>query len=187
MSWLITPDRSKCLAFIPRCGSTAFGRAMLVRYYPELVERLTKCHKPPGGKAAPPQLVCPSVGAPPEDAERFALIRDPIERFRSGLNRISRKRNIPADEAIAALRGNRGRYDVHVRSQYLFIAGVERVKLYRFPEGIAACAAAMGLPVPPQENESPAGAKPSLTAAQESALRDIYQDDFALFAAASSS
>lgn len=187
MSWLITPDKSKCLAFIPRCGSTAFGRAMLARYYPELVDRLTKCYKPPGGKSAPPQLVCPSVQTPPEGAECFALVRDPVERFRSGLNRVVRGRNISVDVAIQWLRENPKASNIHVRPQHSFLSGVEGVKMYRFPDGISACAIAMGLPAPPQENESPAGSKPVLTSAQESALREIFQKDLELFAAAASS
>jgi hypothetical protein len=58
----------------------------------------------------------------------------------------------------------------------------EGVEYFRFPSQINDCAEWLGLktPVPALNAESEAG-KPTLTAAQEAAVRELYADDIALW------
>lgn len=184
MGWLITADESKCLAFIPRNGSTAFGRAFLSTFYPDRLARLTQCKMPPGRTEAPPQLICPTVIRPPAGCQAFALIRDPVERFLSGVHRVRRLNPISVDDALAMLEADPRRADLHIRPQSLFVAGVAGVALYRFPDGAAACAARLGFDAPRKENESQPGAKPTISDSQRARLQAIYADDAALFAEA---
>lgn len=182
MRWITNNDGSRCLAFIPRCGSTAFGRVFINTFYPEKNQILLATKTPDGRTFDAPQLVCKSLMTPPEGAVKCALIRDPIERFRSGFTRANYE---TVDEAIQALSGPPSRVNIHIKPQASFLDGHEGVLTFKFPAGVAACAAALGVPTPDREKITDPREKPTLTAEQESALRLLYADDIALFDAAS--
>ena len=76
------PD-NKFMAFIPKTGSTAWGQAILDKYYPELKQKQARASTP-SGETASPQFLIPHVRKIPEGATVYGIFRDPIERFKSG-------------------------------------------------------------------------------------------------------
>ena len=186
MQWFINPY-GVCLAFIPRSGSTTFSRAILNQYYPELLPRLTDCHFPPGRTEVAPQFICPSVYLPGPNDTRIALIRDPIERFKSGFPRAAKGRSV--QEVIDSLLNKTEKVvNVHIAKQSDRIKYVENIILYKFPIAIEAVANELGLiEIPPQENESPDGEKPDLSQAQIAQLQQYYSEDIELYNKAFSS
>ncbi len=186
MQWFINPY-GVCLAFIPRSGSTTFARAILNQYYPELLPRLTNCHFPSGITEAAPQFICPSINTPGPNDTRIALIRDPIERFKSGFSRVSKGRSI--QEVIDSLINKTEKVvNIHIAKQSNRIKYVDNIILYKFPIAIEAVANELGLiEIPPQENESSDGEKPDLSETQIAQLQQYYNEDIELYNKAFSS
>lgn len=180
MQWFINPY-GICLAFIPRSGTTAFSRALLNQYYPELLPRLTDCDFPPGRTEVAPQFICPSINFPGPNDTSVALIRDPIERFKSGFFRASKGRSV--QEVIDSLINKTEKVvNVHIAKQFDRIKYVENIILYKFPIAIEAVANELGLiEIPPQENESPENEKPELSPEQILQLQQYYAEDIVLF------
>jgi hypothetical protein len=181
MQWFINPY-GVSLAFIPRSGSTAFARALLNQYYPELLPLLINCSFPPGRTEVAPQFICPSVGTPGTNDIAIALIRDPIERFKSGFSRAANGRSV--QQVIDDLINKTEKVvNIHIAKQNDRIKYVNNnILLYKFPYAIEAVANELGLiQVPPQENESPDGDKPELTQDQINQLLVYYSEDMTLF------
>lgn len=180
MQWFVNPY-GVYLAFIPRSGSTAFARAILNQYYPELLPRLTNCDFPPGRTEVAPQFICPSVNFPEPNGTIIALIRDPIERFKSGFSRASKGRSI--QEVIDSLiNKTENVVNIHIAKQSDRIKFVENIILYKFPIAIEAVANELGLiEIPPQENESLDGEKPELSPEQIIQLQNYYSEDIELY------
>jgi hypothetical protein len=178
MNYFKTPS-NKYLAFIPRSGSTSFARAIINQFYPELLPRLEKKH--PNKTDPKPQFICPSSSFP--DGDTYALIRDPVERFRSGFSRANFGRTV--DEVIEDLFRGECIMNVHIEPQSDRIKYQNDIKCFKFPEGINALSEALGMTPPEQENESEDGEKPNLTQKQIDNLRKYYFKDVELYENAS--
>lgn len=180
MQWFINPY-GVSLVFIPRSGSTAFARALLNQYYPELLPLLINCNFPPGRTEVAPQFICPSVGTPGTNDIAIALIRDPIERFKSGFSRAANGRSV--QQVIDDLINKTEKVvNIHIAKQNDRIKNVTNLILYKFPIAIEAVANELGLiEIPPQENESVDGDKPELTQTQIEQLQSYYAEDIELY------
>lgn len=192
MLWLTNNEETKCLAFMPRCASTAFGKAFIDAFYPERLDRIKKIKTKNGKPFQGYQLICKLTPFPKDGAIKCAMIRDPIERFMSGFARVKKLRDMGVDHAIRLLADRPARANQHIASQALMLRGPalsvpSDIELFRFPDGINACAARLGITMPARINESPEGAKPVLTAAQVDRLREVFAEDMDLFAQARSS
>lgn len=118
-----------------------------------------------------------TIGSPlqaDEPAEGLCcLVRDPVERFRSACAR----QGVSVEEGL-----ERSSWDVHFWPLDYMGLLEEGVEHFAFPSQIDDCAEWLGLetPVPALNAESEAG-KPTLTTAQEAAVRELYADDIALW------
>lgn len=183
MKWFINPYNA-CLAFIPRCGSTAFSRSIITQYYPELLSRLTDASFPVGVSEVKPQFICPFINYVSTEYRPIALIRDPIDRFKSGFNKASNGKSV--DQLIEELTNKQNKsVNVHIRKQSDRISNIQNIILYKFPVGIEAAANELGLiQIPSQENESQINIKPELTSSQIDQLKEYYSEDLDLYSRA---
>jgi hypothetical protein len=172
---------NKFMAFVPRTGSTAWGQAILDQFYPD--EKLKQQRAVgPNNDLAGPQYFIPNESEPPIDAEILGVIRNPIERFRSGFIRAANGRNI--DQFISDLLSGKDKsVNVHIRpvvqqfDDYLSI-----IKWHKYETDLPALAAAIGLSgVPSLSNESNQEDKPDLSSDQIEKLQQYYADDIALY------
>lgn len=169
------------MAFIPRTGSTAWGQAILDSFYPE--DKLQQQRAiGPNNDLVSPQYFIPHEFNPPINAEILGVIRDPIERFRSGFTRAAKNRTI--SQFIAdLLAGNDVPVNVHIRpitqqfSEYISI-----IKWYKYETDLATLAADIGLfSIPDVSNESNKEDKPNLNNIQIKKLQQYYAEDIALY------
>lgn len=171
----------KYMAFIPRTGSTAWGQAILDQFYPAESLRQKRAVGPKNDLAGP-QYFIPHEYEPPMDSEILGVIRDPIERFRSGFTRAAQGRTI--SQFIAdLLAGNENPVNIHIQSiaqqceEYVSV-----IKWYKHETDLAALAADIGLSgVPNISNESNESDKPNLNNIQIKNLQQYYADDIALY------
>ncbi|NBX73030.1 MAG: hypothetical protein EBQ89_01895 [Alphaproteobacteria bacterium] len=166
----------KYLAMVARSGSHSLFQRALERLVPDWAE-LPKL-APSGARYHPIHLLGPyTLFIDPTDISPVlplaVMVRDPLERFRSAL---ARTRN-SVEEALAL------RYsDAHFQSLSDMGLIATDVTYFRFPDQIEECAAWLGLETPvPQENAEPDENKPTLTPAEELAVRTAYGDDIALW------
>jgi hypothetical protein len=98
--------------------------------------------------------------------ENVALVvRNPVERFRSMIAH----RQLNVDEQLDS-------------PMYGPLPQGNFVRCFRFEDQLDAAAEWLGLPTPlPQEDATQEAGKPTLTAEQESRVREIYADDIALW------
>lgn len=162
----ITLPNERRFALVPRSGSYAI-----------IWQAIPADARTPGGDWHPINATTDTIGSPlaeDEPAEGLCcLVRDPVERFRSACARqgVSVEQGLELSET-----------DVHFWPLNYMGLLEEGVTHFKFPSQINGCAEWLGLetPVPALNAESDAG-KPTLTAAQEAAVRELYADDIALW------
>jgi hypothetical protein len=162
----ITLPNARRFALVPRSGS-----------YSIIWQAIPETARTPGEKWHPINATSDTIGSPlavDEPAEGLCcLVRDPVARFRSACAR----QGVSVEDGLAALNS-----DVHfwpLESMGLLAAGVTH---FSFPTQINDCADWLGLETPvPQLNEEPEESKPTLTPAQEAAVRAAYSADVALW------
>jgi hypothetical protein len=184
--WKLPNDKK--MAFIPRTGSTAWARAILNKFYSELKDKEDKINLLQGKKLIP-QFIIPSEQLPsiinPQIAEIskdqiVAIIRDPIERFRSAFSRLNCE---TVDEAIAKIKAAKSFKIVnpHIRSvNDTFGETTKLIKWYAYEKDLAALAIDIGLGEVPAKINVSTEEKPSLSRNQVKALREIYAADIKL-------
>ena len=176
--WKLPND--KYLAFIPRHGSTAWGQAILDEFYP--AESKKQSHAAtPDGKRAGPQYFIPSDRRP-KSGQLLGVMRDPIERFRSGFSRAANGRTV--DQLIDDLLANKDNpINIHIEPvSSLFEGYVNKMKWYHYETGLENLATDIGLSEMPEiQNRSNPNEKPNLTDAQIVKLQTYYADDMALY------
>ena len=168
---------NKFLAFIPRTGSTAWGQAILDKFYPKDKIRQQKTDTPDNTLAIP-QFFIPSERDPKGTV--FGVIRNPIERFRSGFSRAAHGKTV--DEIIAVMQTSKV-INIHIRpitSQFESFKG--EIKWYKHESGLIDLAKDIGLDsVPDIQNESDENDKPTLTEEQIQKLNVVYAKDIELY------
>ena len=168
---------NKFLAFIPRTGSTAWGQAILDKFYPEERIRQQRADTP-NDDLAIPQYFIPNERNPIGTV--MGVIRNPIERFKSGFSRAAHGKTV--DEFIADMQTSKN-LNIHIRpvtTQFELFKG--EIKWYKYESGLADLAKDIGLDsVPEIQNESDENDKPLLTEEQIQKLNVIYAKDIALY------
>jgi hypothetical protein len=174
----------KKMAFIPRTGSTAWGQAILEKYYPNLKDVQTKAHMPKGMKPSAfiPQFLIPNDQKPLSVSinELVAVTRDPIERFRSAFSRLNSE---TVDEAIEKIKAakNIKEINIHVRPVAENFAPVAKaIKWYAYEQDLEKLAIEIGFEDIPARLNVSTEEKPSLSRNQLQALREIYAADIKL-------
>jgi hypothetical protein len=118
-----------------------------------------------------------TIGSPlqvDEPAEGLCcLVRDPVERFRSACAR----QGVTVEQGLEM-----SETDVHFWPLNYMGLLEEGVEHFKFPSQLNDCAEWLGLETPvPALNAESEGGKPTLTEAQEAAVRELYADDIALW------
>lgn len=173
------------LAFNAKCCTSSLVREIIRTYHPESEAIITAAHYPEGMSVETAQhhRWCPARINP--DRPVIVVVRDPVERFRSAMAQVGLA---DADAILQELVDEAG--NVVGRNQMPISGNIHFFKQDRFEGDITyypvtqvdEAAAALGLATPlPVINE--AGEKPTLTAAQEQAVRDWYAEDQALWEA----
>lgn len=173
----------KLLAFNAKCCTSALVREIIRTYHPEAEEIISNASYPDGVTVDTAQhhRWCPSRINP--DRPVVVVIRDPVDRFRSAMAQVGLTDADAVLQEFADEAGNvTGRYgrkisaNIHFLKQTRFDGDVTYYPMTRVDDA----AAALGLTTPlPVINERPD--KPTLTAAQEQAVRDWYAEDVALW------
>ena len=184
--WKLPNDKK--MAFIPRTGSTAWARAILDKFYPELKYKEDKINLPQGKKLIP-QFIMPSEQLPSNINPQIAgiskdqivgITRDPIERFRSAFSKL---KSGTIDEAISKVKAakNFKMVNVHIRSIIdTFGETTKFIKWYAYEKDLESLAIDIGLGEVPAKINVSTDRKPDLTPSQVKALREIYADDIKL-------
>jgi hypothetical protein len=162
MRFLVVPNSTKALLFTPRTGSTSVARAVLTKARPDLADFTN------------PQALL--FGSPGPQAELGAVIRDPVERFRSAC-------------ALSGLTPSQALADTGARAP-LFrpiskdLKTLKNVRLFSFETGLDSLAKWLGVDGIGRENESGEGDKPVLSEAELAAVLSRYAEDIEIHAAA---
>ena len=173
----------KLLAFNAKCCTTAMVREIIRTYHPEAEDIISSASYPAGVTVDTAQhhRWCPARINP--DRPVRVVIRDPVERFRSAMAQVGLtdadailQEFVTEDGEVVGRNGIKISANIHFLKQTRFEGDVTYYRM----DNIDAAAAALGLQTPlPHANE--ATEKPTLTAAQEQAVRDWYADDQALW------
>jgi hypothetical protein len=180
----------KLFALNPKVATSAFARAIIARWHPEIEKIITTAAYPDGQSADTGQwqLLVPYRTRP--EAEVVCMIREPVDRFRAAMAQV----NISdVDATISELvseagshpeyRPVRGRRllseDVHFRPQSVYAGNP--IRRFRFPDQIEAAAAALDLSLPLVTINEGTGIKPAVTDAQAEAIRAFYSEDVAIW------
>jgi hypothetical protein len=187
MGYFITPNYS--LAFIPKSGCSTLSRAVIKAFQPE-EEALITSAAYPVGKNADNSMWQGFVKREKYPSKPIlALIRNPIERFRSA---VSQFKTSDVDSIIDSLINNtkfisngiRNR-EINVSTNQHFMRQILWVdvntKLYKFPEHINEASAEIGFILPLPQINAASYPKPTLTAEQTAVLEGYYAEDIALF------
>lgn len=172
INYFVLPDQ-KAVACIGKSGSTAIGKAILARYYPDKIP-VTAGADPrnaPGWQAFVPKTETPDSPIIP--------VRDPVERFRSACAQTRKQDKV--DEVLDQLEAGKGlANNFHFVPATAYLTGTST--LYRFPEHIEALAEALSLGEIPVVNDGGNNPpKPELTAEQLARVEALYAEDIALF------
>lgn len=167
---------NKFFTFVPRSGSTAWAQAILDTFYPELKSR--QCHaNTPNHKLAKPQFFIPHTRRP--DGEILGIIRDPIERFKSGFSRAAH--GASTSDFITSLTHQR-LVNTHIRPITTQFKGfVDKIKWYCYDTQLKQLATDIGLSDVPAALNRSIDAKPTLTDADLSILNEFYAKDIELY------
>lgn len=172
MHYLLIPALQKALLWFPRSGSTAVARAIVETHHADLLAA-GNWSLANGVDEVPIKALCPSAASPPPGYAVAAILRDPVERFRSACAYQGKS----AAEALALLAADRGRGF----RQFAPIARLlpRRAKLFLFGDW-EKIAAWLEVPAIAQENAA-STPPPELTEAEHAAVREYYRDDLALY------
>lgn len=187
--YYVTPNHA--VPVILKVASSSLARAIIKQFYPQAEAAIQNAHYPAGHGPDDRQwhAICPKASK--TDLPKHMLIRDPVERFRSAMAQLGLSDPgevidaIQADtriEAFVPRRASRPKYNPHFVAQETRASG--EVHLYRFPGHLEQFASAVGLDYPLPTINTAIREKPLLTPTQETAVRGIYADDVALYAAA---
>lgn len=167
----------KYFAFIPRSGSTAWGQAILDKFYPELKKKQLRANTP-NHKLAKPQFFIPHTRRPEKDAEILGVVRDPIERFKSGYSRAAFGAiphglilELPQQKLI----------NIHIRPLSIqFKNYIDQIKWYCYDNQLKQLATDIGLSDEPDIlNKS--DIKPTLSEVDLELLNTFYAKDIELY------
>ena len=171
------------LGFVPRTASTSFAIAILQQFYPDGYLRWQSNMAKMNGRWLAPQLAVPATIAPKAPpATLAAVIREPLDRFRSGFHKAANGRTV--DEMIALMQWGKVPVDTHIQPISMQVGQkyLSTVQWYRFDRDLSALATVLGLnSTPAPENVSDEGDKPTLTDAQTAALQAYYATDLAIY------
>lgn len=176
--WKLPNDKK--MAFIPRTGSTAWARAILNKFYPELEIREKNLHLPKGKKLAPQFLVPSEIIQIDTNNQIVGVTRNPIERFRSAFSKLNYQ---TVDEAIAKIKSAKSlkMVNAHIRSvSDTYGETIKLIKWYAYEKDLEALAIDIGLGEVPAKINVSTDRKPDLTPSQVKALREIYAADIKL-------
>lgn len=178
MLFWILPN-NKYFAFIPRSGSTAWGQAILDTFYPEFKKRQLRANTP-NHKLAKPQFFIPHTRRPDvENGEILGIIRDPIERFKSGFSRAAH--GTSTSNFINTLSHQR-LINAHIRPiSDQFGKYVETIKWYCYDNQLNQLATDIGLSDLPATLNKSIDVKPTLSNNDLSVLNEFYAKDIELY------
>ena len=179
MIFWILPNGTN-LAFIPRTGSTAWAQAILDTFYPEEEKKRKQTHCPKDSDEAAPQFFVPSTRFP--EGNLVGVIRDPIERFRSGFSKAAKGRSVDVLTTDLIL-GKDHPVNVHIRKvSDQFSDYINDIKWYKYETDLEMLAKDLGLAkVPDPANESEEATKPVLTDGQIAKLKQYYSADMKIW------
>jgi|GEM_PF-6621204 len=175
------------LALIPKTGSSSLANAV-IRSEPALTERFERLHVADGFERSQLRLQGMVPKCSPAGRKVAVVLRDPVGRFRSAL---TETRTAPEDVDALLDRLEEGAEEnghFFRQSNHLLRLKEEKpteLKIFPFPEGVAQAAEWLGLPAP-LDLKRPNGEPDvdiELSAAQESRVRAIYEDDLAAYEA----
>lgn len=140
--------------------------------------------KPDDGKdVVLPQYFVPSTSMPPTNAVILGVMRNPIERFRSGFSRAARGKTV--DAVIDSLLASKfyASVDIHIQPvAQKFTKQLPQFQWYKYESQLEQLAQDIGLEeVPGIANESEQNEKPTLTENQITKLNEYYADDIAIY------
>jgi hypothetical protein len=187
MGYFITPNYS--IAFIPKSGCSTLSRAVIKAFQPN-DNTLIESASYPEGKG-PDNSMWQGFA----QKERYpskpilAMIRDPIERFRSAVAQFktsdvqsvidSLVGDVDFQSGGRRLRKIKAAKNQHFKPQILWVD--VNTKLYKFPEHLNEAAAEIGFILPLPQINAASYPKPTLTAEQTAILEQYYAEDIALF------
>lgn len=187
MAYFITPNYS--LAFIPKSGCSTLSRAVIRAFQPVENNLIESGHYPDGKNADNSMWQGFVLREKYPSKQILALIRNPIERFRSA---VAQFKTTDVDLVIDSLiNGNvffsggiRGRQikastNQHFKPQIMWVDA--STKLYKFPDHINEAAAEIGFILPLPQINVAHFQKPTLTEQQTAVLESYYAEDIALF------
>ena len=179
MRFWILPNGTN-LAFIPRTGSTAWAQAILNTFYPENEKQRNQTHCPKDADEAAPQFFVPSTESP--KGILLGVIRNPLERFRSGFSKAAKGRSVDKFTTDLIL-GKDYPVNIHIRKvSDQFSDYLANIKWYKYETDLETLATDLGLSsVPAPANESEEATKPVLTNGQEAKLKQYYAADMKIW------
>jgi hypothetical protein len=156
MGNILRSPNGNAVLMTPRTGSHALAKAALIHFWPDLWQE---------DDDHPAALLPVDEGWDGSNSSVAIVVRNPVERFRSMIAH----RHLDVDEQLTnPMYGPlpQGTFD----------------RYFRFENQLNDAAAWLGLPTPlPQEDATEETDKPTLTAEQESRVREIYATDIALW------
>jgi len=162
------------LAFNRKAATSSLTKAIADELYPELTN-VRIAYPADGLKAFRTgwQSIIPKLDDP---AVTLLLVRDPLDRFRSGMAQLGR---MDVDKALDEIESGRASPHIDLQAKQL---GKAKTKLYKFPNHLQELATEIGVSFPlPVINERNEG-KPELTQAQTDRATILYTEDVTLFA-----
>lgn len=187
MAYFITPNYS--LAFIPKSGCSTLSRAVIKAFQTNENILVEGGHYPDGKNADNSMWQGLVLREKYPSKQIIALIRNPIERFRSA---VAQFKTTDTDAVIESLvsdcsfssGGIKGR-QIKASTNQHFIPQIMWVdantKLYKFPDHINEAAAEIGFILPLPQINAAHFPKPTLTEQQTSILESYYAEDIVLF------
>lgn len=180
----------KLFALNPKVATSSFARAIIARWHPEIEQMISSAAYPAGQNADTGQwqLMIPYRTRPA--GEVICLVREPVDRFRSAMAQVGLSDVDATIEELVNENGTHPEYhpvrgrrllseDVHFRPQSVYSG--DPIRHFRFPDQMDEAAQALGLSLPlPVINEG-TGAKPEISEAQATAIREFYAEDVALW------
>jgi len=190
--YFIAGDR--LLAFNFKCATSSFCWAIIKKYYPETLDALTNKTSYPEGRSAETSMnhqFVPTRTRP--DRPVAALIREPVERFRSAIVFTGVYPKHSVDELITELYEENGTVksgpmgqmklidNHHFSHQHRFGLECEDITYFRMPDQINEAAEWLGLDTPLTKINSARSEKPNLTQEQIDKIQEFYKKDIVLW------
>jgi len=189
-----------CVALNAKCGSSSLARAIIRQFQPKQEWLICTAAFPAGKTAADRQWHWMCKGKATPDKPVVLLVRDPVERFVSACQQIgistkdvdaaieslSKGKPVPSLAKRPRRRGDKSRpgllrENIHFRNQHSLAAG--ETLCFRFPEHLPDVAKLLGIEGDLPKDNAAKRDKPVLTKKQEAAVKALYAEDAALFAA----